>query len=70
MSLLLAHGHTQAQFYPLRRVWEEAALVADRENSLEASRAILMNKAVSAVIDKKASSDFKKTIKGMTDDDG
>lgn len=67
VSLLLDHGHAHAQFYPLRRVWEEAQLVVDRENNLEALRAKLNNSAVSAVIDKKASNRFERLIKDMTD---
>lgn len=65
VSLLLEHGHPHAQFYPLRRVWEEASIVADRINNLEKTRAVLMNKAVSAVISKKAAGDFKQTIEEL-----
>ena len=67
VSLLLAHGHHHAQFYPLRRVFEEAQLVVERENSLEALRARLTNQAVSAVISKKASDGFERTMKDMAD---
>ncbi len=67
VSLLLDHGHPRAQFYPLRRVWEEATLVTERLNGLEKTRAILTNKAVSAVISKKAAGDFKKLLDGMGD---
>lgn len=67
VSLLLEHGHSHARFYPLRRVWEEAALVSERVNNLEKTRAILTNKAVSAVISKKAAGDFKRLIDEMGD---
>ncbi len=63
----MGNGHPHAQFYPLRRVWEESALVVQRLNGVEATRAILLNKAVSAVVSKKAGADFKKTIKSLTD---
>jgi len=67
VSLLLDHGHPHAQFYPLRRVWEEASLVVERVNALQALQAKLVNKAVSAVLSKKASSDFDRTMKDLSD---
>lgn len=67
VSLLLDAGHSNAQFYPLRRVWEEASIVVDRENGREKTRAVLLNKAVSAVLGKKAAKEFEKTLNEMGD---
>lgn len=42
-------------------------MVSERVNNLEKTRAILTNKAVSAVISKKAAGDFKRLIDEMGD---
>lgn len=67
-SLLLDHGHPHAWRYPIRMVWEEAALVVERLNGLEASRAVLLQMAVSSVISKKAGAEFKKAIRRLSED--
>lgn len=65
VSLLLANGHTHAQFYPLRRVFEETSIVVERQNKLLADQGKLMNKAVSAVISKKAAGHFNKLLEAL-----
>lgn len=66
MSLLLSEGHTDAHQYPLGMVWVEAELVVQRQNEMEATRAVLLRDAVSAVISKKGQNHFKKTIEKLT----
>lgn len=66
MSLLLANGHVDARFYPIYRLWEEANIVIERINAQMGSEATLINLAIGAAIDKKASKEFQKTIKRLT----
>ncbi|ESQ85388.1 hypothetical protein AEAC466_04265 [Asticcacaulis sp. AC466] len=72
---MLANGHTDAQFYPLCRVWEEAAIVVERENSRIKTDAILTNQAVSTAIatafgNNRAQKNFQKLLDEMSDADG
>lgn len=47
-------------------VFSEAEFVIERMNREEASRAVLVNMAVSALLDKGAAKEFGKQIKKMT----
>lgn len=49
MSLLLAHGHPSAWFYPVSKVFVEARFVVDRINAQMASEAALLQMAISTV---------------------
>lgn len=66
MSLLLAHGHSQARRYPVGMVYVEAEYVVERIDREEASRAVLLQMAVSSILSKKAGEVFRKKIKDMT----
>ncbi|MFC3724406.1 hypothetical protein [Neoaquamicrobium sediminum] len=50
-------------------VWVEAGLVVQRINRMEATRALLLRDAVSAVITKKAQNKFKETIDKLNAED-
>lgn len=47
-------------------VWVEAELVVSRLNQQEASRAVLLQMAVSSVISKKGQARFNKAMKELT----
>lgn len=66
VSLLLEHGHPEALSYPIGRVWEEAELVVERINSLEATRATLFQMAASTLLSQKAHRHFSETLQKMT----
>lgn len=61
------HGHPEARHYPLGVVWDEAQLVVDRLNGLEATRALLTQMAVAALFSKEGAKTFQKMIKGFSD---
>ena len=66
MSLLLDHGHSEARYYPIGMVWEEASIVVERLNQEEASRTALLQLAGAAVMSKKGASLLQKVLKEMT----
>lgn len=68
----MAAGHPDAAFYPVHRVWEEARLVVQRENTREASNALLLQLAVSSAMtgSKSARTAFKDMIEDLTDGEG
>lgn len=68
VNLLLDHGHPHAWHYPIGRVWDESNLVAQRFNNQEATKAILLEMAVSSVLSKEGGKEFDKMIKRMTGD--
>lgn len=63
---MLEHGHTQARDYPVGMVWDEAEIVVERVNGLEATRAIFIQLAAASVMSKKAAGEFSKQIKRLT----
>lgn len=48
-------------------LWDEAALVVERVNTLEASRAVVMRAAIASVISKPGMKEFKKLIRELSD---
>jgi hypothetical protein len=54
--------------YPVGMVWDEVSMVVDRLNGLEATRAVLLHLAVSAVLSKEAGDVFKKRIAMLNGD--
>jgi hypothetical protein len=62
VSLLVAEGHVQAAHYPVGMVFDEAQLVVERLNRAEATRAVLLQMAVSAVLTKEAGEKFNERI--------
>jgi hypothetical protein len=66
VSLLIGHGHTQAHRYPVGMVWDEARLVVEHLNRLEATRALLLQMAVSSVLSEQAGEEFTKVIARLT----
>jgi hypothetical protein len=68
VSQLLSHGHTDAPFYPVGMVWDEARLVERNVNRLEATRATLLQMAVSSVLSEEAGKEFKKVIERLSEE--
>lgn len=66
VSLLLDHGHPYANRYAIGRVFEEARLVVERLNGLEATRAVLTQMAVASLLSKDAGTGFKNLIASLT----
>lgn len=67
VSLLRAHGHPDADEYPVARVWEEAQMVVKRQNQMAATGVGLFQMAVSAMLDKDAGKKLRETLEGLTD---
>jgi len=67
VSLLIEHGHVDARYYTIGRVFEEAELVVERINGLEATRAVLLQMAVASILSKKAAKGFQEAIRRLTD---
>lgn len=65
VSLLREHGHISVSQYPVHKVWEETYFITSRINARIASEALLTNMAILAALDKKASKDFTKQIRGL-----
>lgn len=65
MSLLLDHGHSEAQRYPLGLVFDEAHLVEERVNSRIITEAQLAQLGVHSLLSKKARSQFSKLVKQL-----
>lgn len=66
VSLLLAHGHSDAGDYPLGMLWLESQLVVERLNQQAVTQAVLLQLAVSSILSKKGGTEFKKTINKLT----
>lgn len=54
--------------YPVGKVWSEAQLVIERLNSLEVTRATLLQLAVSSVLSKEAGEEFRKALDSLKGD--
>lgn len=66
-SLLIEHGHHDAQDYTLPQIWTEARLVRDRIKAALADQAVMMQAVViGAISDPKY---LKKFLKELTDGD-
>jgi hypothetical protein len=46
-------------------VWDEAAIAKERINSMEVTRASLMQQAISSILSKKAGSAFQKNVASL-----
>jgi hypothetical protein len=60
-------NHLHAELYPLWFLYEEHRLLSVVKNQEEAMRAVLIQCAVSSILDKKANKEFQKLIKRMTE---
>ena len=65
MSLLLDHGHPNAGSYPLGLLGQEAELVVERLNRLEATRTALLQMAVGSVLSEKVHKGLSEMLKTM-----
>lgn len=67
VSLLMTNGHVDAQSYPVGMVWDEAAIVVENVNRMEATRATLLQMAVSSVLSKEAGKLFRETVNRLNE---
>lgn len=72
VSLLLAHGHADANNYPLAKVWSEVRIVRQDRIGMLVLQVTLDNASVSAAIasafgNKKGYKNFEKLIKEVSD---
>jgi hypothetical protein len=65
--LLLANGHPEAYNYPIGLLQDESRFVTDRANSLEVTRAILLQMAVSTIFSKEAGKQFTKQTQALAE---
>lgn len=63
--MVLGYGHTQAEHYTLGRLFDEAALIQERENNRIVTEATLLQLAIQSVLSKKAGREFAKTVKQL-----
>jgi hypothetical protein len=68
VSLLQAHGHPEARYYPVPYLWAETRIVRRRVNRDLANNAILTQMAVGSILSEKAGKAFQKRIKELTGD--
>lgn len=64
-SLLQAHGHTEARFYPVPVLWTETRIARRRVNRDLANNAVLTQMAINAVLTKEGGKTFTKRIKTL-----
>ena len=62
MSLLMATGHPEAGHYPLGFMWDEAAIVTERENARMIAESSLMDAVISSQFSKKAGEEKRKLV--------
>jgi hypothetical protein len=65
VSLLQAHGHSEARFYPVPNLWLETKIVRQRVNRDLANSSILTQMAVSSMLSEKAGKAFDKRVKEL-----
>lgn len=65
VSLLLAEGHVDAQFYPLGMVFVETEIAVDRINAAFVTQATLTQLAVGSLLSKEQAKEFKNTTKKL-----
>lgn len=61
-----AFGHPEAQHYTLGRLYDEVALVQERENNRITTEAMLQQLAIQSVLSKKAGKEFSKKVKELS----
>lgn len=64
----MEHGHSEARFYPLGKLLDEANIVVERVNALEVTRATLLQLAISGILYKKSGELFQKKIDALSFD--
>ena len=62
---MLDHGHPDARLYPLSMVIDEHALVVERLNALEVTRATLTKLAISATLSKEGAKVWNKQLDSL-----
>lgn len=65
MSLLLSEGHTEADRYPLAKVWSEVYLARERIRDRISQETVLMHAAMVDVLGGKST--LKNTLEKMRD---
>ena len=66
VSLLRNSGHPEPAAYPLPTLVFESDMVEARINSQEATRAVLLQGAISSILSKDGLSEFRRTIDKLT----
>lgn len=61
----MAGGHPEARHYPLGMLYDESALVEERENGRIAIESSLIQLAAASVVSKPARSAFTKRVKAL-----
>lgn len=60
-------GHPDAHSYPLATLWAEVEIARDRQNAEYATQAVLLQNAVSSLLDKESAKHFKQVIERLND---
>jgi hypothetical protein len=66
VSFLLAEGHKEAHHYPIGMLSNESLIAQERINAQSVTEAILVQAAVSSLLDKKGQKAFKEIVKKLT----
>lgn len=70
--MLLANGHPEARDYPIGMVFDEASLVAERQNRQMASLGVIVQSATMTTgmgATKETAAEFVKLINGLNDEE-
>lgn len=65
MSLLVDHGHPQANRYPIPMLGAEANLVVERLNRQTVTDTVMIRRAISSVLSKEGGKDFDEAVKEL-----
>ena len=65
MSLLVDHGHRQANRYPLPMVAAETQLVVTRLNQRTVTESLMFRRAITSVLSKEGGKDFDEAVKEL-----
>jgi len=63
----MAHGHPEARHYPVPMLSREAKIVTARVNRDHATQATMTRLAIASVLSKKASAQFEKQVKRLSE---
>lgn len=65
MNLLVANGHVSAFDYPIGRVFDESAIIVEREQGRIATDVSLRQLMLGALFSKKGRTEFKKRLEAL-----
>lgn len=64
--MLLECGHPYAPRYPLAKLVSESDIVDERRHSVEVTRAVLLQLAISSVLSKEGAAGFRKSVENLS----